>query len=278
MPDPDGSCSGSQLGPGRRPLQCRPQPEARTEHQPLPPSALPHQPPSQSPPSTHPPSHPHATQYICTFLPHFTLHPYHVAITPVAGAVPQGFLATGFPPWGAPGAYIHATHALTSTLHTIHVPPTRPLHAPSPMTGSPQAETGTSVYWHRRRRRHRNRHDGTVAHPAQLPAATPRCRNLPDSSLAARVGREPSRCRRREGRGRSAGPGPFTLGLFIPPPSPSPPTLLPPSPPTSHASPHTLHTRPAHAHSRHVHIPARARAPLRGPVMLDPRSTQHLGL
>ena len=47
-----------------------------------------------------------------------TLHPYYTTIPPVAGAVPQGFLATGFPPWGASGAYIHATQALTSTLHT----------------------------------------------------------------------------------------------------------------------------------------------------------------
>ena len=225
-----------------------------------------------SPPHTHPtpPPHTHPGTPPHLPVPHslptpLTLHPYHVAIPPVAGAVPQGFLATGFPPWGAPGAYIHATHALTSTLHTIHVPPTRPLHAPSPMTGSPQAETGTSVYWHRRRRRHRNRHDGTVAHPAQLPAATPRCRNLPDSSLAARVGREPSRCRRREGRGRSAGPGPFTLGLPIPPPPPPPspslPTLLPPTPPL-HTHLRTHYTLDPHTHTPDTYTYPHAPAPL----------------
>jgi hypothetical protein len=55
---------------------------------------------------------------------------YHVTIPPVARAVSQGFLVTGFLPLGAPGAYIHATDSVRSTLHTIHVLPTRPLHAP----------------------------------------------------------------------------------------------------------------------------------------------------
>jgi hypothetical protein len=77
--------------------------------------------PSHTPPC--PPPHLPLPYYL-------TCHPYHTAtaIPPVAGAVPQGSLVTGFPPWGAPGAYIHATHALTSTLHTIHVPYTPPHH------------------------------------------------------------------------------------------------------------------------------------------------------
>jgi hypothetical protein len=185
----------------------------------------------------------------------------------VAGAVPQGFLATGFPPWGASGAYIHATQALTSTLHTIHVPPTRPLHALPPMSGSPQAETGTSDHRQGRRRRHRRRHDGAVAYLAQPPAAFPRCRDLPDSSLADRAGQAPSRCRRREGRGLSAGPGPFMLGLLATPlpPSPSPPLPLPPPnlpnftpshpPPSSqnlhtHLQKHHTPDTPSHTHTR----------------------------
>ncbi len=55
-----------------------------------------------------------------------------------------------------------------------------------------QAETSTSVHRHGRRRRHRRRHDGAVAHLSQLPAAFPHCRDLPDSSLADRAGKEPS--------------------------------------------------------------------------------------
>jgi hypothetical protein len=54
------------------------------------------------------------------------------------------------------------------------------------MSGSPQAETGTSVYCKGRRRRHQSRHDGAVAHLALLPAALPqqqRCWNLPYSPL-----------------------------------------------------------------------------------------------
>ena len=152
-------------------------------------------------------------------------------------------------------AYIFAAH---------HSRP--PLHAPYTMSGSPQAETGTSDHRQGRRRRHRRRHDGAVAYLAQPPAAFPRCRDLPDSSLADRAGQEPSRCRRREGRGLSAGPGPFMLGLLATPlpPSPSPPLPLPPPnlpnftpshpPPSSqnlHTHLQTHHTpdTPSHTHT-----------------------------
>jgi hypothetical protein len=152
-------------GPGRRLPQDRPQPEAGRRPQyltspfTLPPTPTPHTPVTVTPPNT--PSH-------TSHRPRPLLQPsptslsthydsYHVAIPIVAGAIPQGFLVTG-PPLGpgGTGAYIHATLAVTPTLHTIHTPLTRPLTphscppygpytSPTRLSGSPQAETGTCV-------------------------------------------------------------------------------------------------------------------------------------
>jgi hypothetical protein len=106
--------------------------ETGSTHSSLPPdpptSPSPHIPPTHTLPHTPP-----ASQSLPPPLTLLTLHPYHVAIPPVAGAVSQGFLVTGFLPLGAPGAYIHATHSVRSTLHTIHVLPTRGTHFFSPL-------------------------------------------------------------------------------------------------------------------------------------------------
>jgi hypothetical protein len=145
------------------------------------------------------------------------------------------------------------------------------------MSGSPQAETGTSDHPQGRRRCHRRRHDGDVAYLAQLPAAAPRCRDLPDSSLADREGQAPSRrCCCREGRGLSAGPGPLMLGLLvIPPPPPLPDPLPSPNHPiftSSHPPPcsQNLHT---HLQTHHTpDKPSNTHAHARLPILPhDPR-------
>jgi hypothetical protein len=185
--------------------------------------------------------------------------------TPRGRSCTPGFPGDRFSSLGGTGGlhprytrpYIHSAHHSRPP----YTPPTRP----PPMSGSPQAETGTSDHRQGRRRRHRRRHDGAVAHLAQLPAAAPRCRDLPDSSLADRAGREPSRHRCREGRGLSAGPGPFMLGLLIIPPPPLFPTYpnFTPSPPLPlitlpHARTHTPHSRHALTHThQHTTLPTR---------------------
>jgi hypothetical protein len=130
----------------------------------------PHTPTQPPPPThTHPPTHPIDPQSLTPNLTHLTLHPYHVAIPPGAGAVPQGFLVTGFPSWGGTGGlHPRYTRSYTHAAHHSHTPYT----SPTRLNGSPPAVTGTCVFRHRRRRRHRSRHDGAVAHPAQPPAAS----------------------------------------------------------------------------------------------------------
>ena len=241
---------------------------------------LPSPPPSLAPPHTltHLPIPSPAPQSLTSPPTPLTLHPYHAAITPVAGAVPrpQGFLVTGFSLWGAQGAYIYASVTSTSTLHHSRSPHTFPF-TPPPIFGSPQAETSTSVYCHGRKRRHRNRHDGAVAHLAQPPAAAPRCRDLPDSSLADRAGQEPSRCHRQKKRGLSTGPSQFMVGLFVPC-IPPPPNLTPPLPPHSPSTRTYIHSThptrpPTHSHS-YTHTPAHGS--MRGQAMLDPGPTGNI--
>ena len=185
---------------------------------------------------------------------------------------------TGFPPWGAPGVYIHATRSYTCRYtHAAH-------HSRPPytlltrLTDSPPAETGTCVYQHGRMMLH----NGAVTYPAQPPAASPRCRNLSDSSLAIRAGREPSLRPRREGRGHS----PFMFGLLAPPPSPSTHTHSKhPLPPFVLLIHHTYlnthstrtHTPNTYKHTRHVYTHAhapRCAAKLRS----IPDQHQHVGL
>ena len=242
-----------------------------------------HSPPphlSPIPPHPPPPQHSHPLPSLPAF--HSTpLPPHSPPIprrhNPRGRSCTPGFPGDRFFSLGGTGglhprytrSYIHAAHHSRS----LYTPPTRPL-----MTGCPQAETGTSVYCHRRRRRHRCRHDGAVAHPAQPPAATPRCRILPISSLADRTGPEPARCRNRVGRGLSAGRSPFKLGLLVPPPfphSPPPPHLLrsniPPSPlPTRTHTHHTRHT--------HTHTHTRERLYARPSYARSRSHGQHLGL
>ena len=231
-----------------------------------------HSPPPHSPTYTPPPpSHTHTSSPLPPRPPttHTTLlSPHSPPIarrhTPRGRSCTPGFPGDRFSSLGGTGglhprytpSYIHAAHHS----HYPYTPPTRPL-----LTGSPQAETGTYVYCHRRRRRHRNRHDGAVAHPAQLPAATPRCRILPISSLADRAGQEPARCRSRVGRGLSAGHSPLTLGLLV---SPLPSQTTP------------LHYTPdPHTHTHDTYTYTHAHAPLCAAQLCSiPDPPQHLGL
>jgi hypothetical protein len=138
------------------------------------------------------------------------------------------------------------------------------------MTGSPQAETSTPVHRNGRRRCHRRRRDGAVAHLSQLPAASPRCPDLPDGSLADRADNVAAE------RDVDCPPDPAHscwASLFpssLPPSLPLPPLpcLLPPFPQThTHLKTppittplytHTRHTRPAHTYTNtHTHPRAR---------------------
>ena len=261
VPPPTGG--GNDARPGRKLL--REPPWTWTTTSPVPPpagggSGAPTTPPLRTSPPTpltippsHTPSLPPSRYLVHLHIPpplHSTFIPRRH--NPRGRSCTPGFPGDRFFSLGGTGglhprhtpSYIHAAHHSRS----LYTPPTRPL-----MTGSPQAETGTYVYCHRRRRRHRCRHDGAVAHPAQPPAAIPRCRILPISSLADRTGPEPARCRNRVGRGLSAGRSPFKLGLLVSPPFPHPPPS--PPPPSQHSTlpPPDSHTHPPYTTHTHTY-------------------------
>jgi hypothetical protein len=83
--------------------------------------------------------------------------------------------------------HLHPHRTPSTPPHTFPLQ-SRETLPPPPISGSPQAETGSPVHCHGWRRRHWSRHDGAVAHLARLPGAAPRCRDLSDSSLADRAG------------------------------------------------------------------------------------------
>jgi len=265
MLDPDGSCSGGHLGPVMTTSLVPPPTGGGSRTPPTPLRRT-----SPPTPLTIPPFH---------IPPPLHSAPIPRRHNPRGRSYTPGFPGDRFFSLGGTGglhprytrSYIHAAHHSRS----LYTPPTRP-----PMTGCPQAETGTSVYCHRRRRRHRCRHDGAVAHPAQPPAATPRCRILPISTSADRTGPEPTRCHNRVGRGLSAGRSPFTLGLIVPPPPPSPPLphLPHPNKPLSPLTTHTpTHYTPHHRHT-HTHTHASARLYVRPSYARSRSHEQHLGL
>ena len=261
-PDADGGCCCFHLGPGRRPFQYRPQSSAGTTlHTHFSPPHTPHPPPTHTP--WHPPAPPG---------PPLPPHPSHSPLiphyhTPRGRSCTPGFPGDRFSSLGGTGglhprytrSYIHAAHHSRS----LYTPPTRPF-----MTGCPQAETGTSVYCHRRRRRHRCCHDGAVAHLAQPPAATPRCRILPISSWL--IGQDQSPlgvatewdvdCP------LDVAHSSWASSFHLPPLTPPLPTS---SIPTFHSPPSRL-THTLTIHDTHTHIHTHVSASMRGQAMLDP--------
>ena len=176
-----------------------------------------------------------------------------------------------YPPWPAlyprvswrqvflPGGHRGFTFTPHTQLHPLCTAFTPPLHALTRplLTGSPQAETGTHVYCHGHGRRHRSRHDGAVAHPAQLPAASPRCRGLPVSSPADRVGKEPLGAAAERDVDYSPVPAHSSWASLDPPPPgpPIPPHPFSPPLPSPFSTPHPTPTYPPTPtpHSQHTH-------------------------